>query len=246
MVFAIRWHESALDVHVSSILNPAPTSLPIPQGHPSAPALSALSHAANLDWWSVSHIFKVVLFAQLCPTLCEPMDCSPPGFSVHGILQARILEWVAIPFFCGSFWPRDWTRSPALQVDSLPSELPGKLRFCFDPSVVSKRNFPVEQLPAIKCNPSSMLQELFLTETEKRCGKIYFFLEPLTIFGFGPEFHSFWKKSLGRAAYIFSHMPEIVGRPISHYSKATNSSLSCSPLWVEKHFLGFYKSGQKG
>ena len=38
-----------------------------------------------------------VLVAQTCPTLCHPMDCSPPGPSVHGILQARILEWVAIP-----------------------------------------------------------------------------------------------------------------------------------------------------
>ena len=36
--------------------------------------------------------------AQSCPTLCNPMDCSPPGFSDHGILQARILEWIAIPF----------------------------------------------------------------------------------------------------------------------------------------------------
>ena len=35
---------------------------------------------------------------QSCPTLCDPMDCSPPGSSVHGILQARILEWVAISF----------------------------------------------------------------------------------------------------------------------------------------------------
>ena len=39
-----------------------------------------------------------MLVAQSCPTLCDPMDCSPPGFSVHGILQARILEWTAIPF----------------------------------------------------------------------------------------------------------------------------------------------------
>jgi len=39
-----------------------------------------------------------VLVAQLCSTVCDPMDCSPPGFSVHGILQVRILEWVAIPF----------------------------------------------------------------------------------------------------------------------------------------------------
>ena len=42
-----------------------------------------------------------------CPTLCDPMDWSPPGSSVHGILQARIQEWVAIPFSRGSFWPRD-------------------------------------------------------------------------------------------------------------------------------------------
>ena len=39
-----------------------------------------------------------VLVAQSCPTLCDPTDYSPPGFSVHGILQARILEWVAISF----------------------------------------------------------------------------------------------------------------------------------------------------
>ena len=39
-----------------------------------------------------------VLVTQLCSTLCDPMDCSLPGSSVHGILQARILEWVAIPF----------------------------------------------------------------------------------------------------------------------------------------------------
>ena len=39
-----------------------------------------------------------VLVPRSCPTLCDPMDCSPPGSSVHGILQARILEWVAIPF----------------------------------------------------------------------------------------------------------------------------------------------------
>ena len=36
--------------------------------------------------------------AQSCPTLCDPMDCSPPGFSVHGIFQARVLEWGAIAF----------------------------------------------------------------------------------------------------------------------------------------------------
>ena len=49
-------------------------------------------------------------FAPSCPTLCDPMGCSPPSSSVHGILQARILEWVAIPFSRGSPQPRDRTQ----------------------------------------------------------------------------------------------------------------------------------------
>ena len=48
--------------------------------------------------------------AQLCPTLCNPMDCSLPGSSLHGIFQARVLEWVAISFSRGSSWPRDRTQ----------------------------------------------------------------------------------------------------------------------------------------
>ena len=50
-----------------------------------------------------------VLVAQSCPTLCNPTDYSLQGTSVHGILQARILKWVAIPFSRGSSQPRDWT-----------------------------------------------------------------------------------------------------------------------------------------
>ena len=52
---------------------------------------------------------KKVKVAQSCLTLCNRMDCSPPDSSVHGILQARILEWVAIPFYRESSWPRDQT-----------------------------------------------------------------------------------------------------------------------------------------
>ena len=48
--------------------------------------------------------------AQSCPTLCNPVYCSPPGSSVRGILQVRILEWVAIPFSRESSQPRDQTR----------------------------------------------------------------------------------------------------------------------------------------
>ena len=56
-----------------------------------------------------------VLVAQSCPTVCNPMDCSTPSFSAHGLLRARILEWVAIPFSRGSSLPRDriWVSSIA-------------------------------------------------------------------------------------------------------------------------------------
>ena len=67
-----------------------------------------------------------VLVAQLCPTLCNSMDCNLPGSSGHGILQTRILEWVAISLSKGSSWPKKQTWSPALQVNALPSELLGK------------------------------------------------------------------------------------------------------------------------
>ena len=64
--------------------------------------------------------------AQSCPTLCDPVDCSLPGSSVHGIFQARILEWVAISFSRRSPNPETEPGSPALQADSLLSEPPGK------------------------------------------------------------------------------------------------------------------------
>ena len=60
-------------------------------------------------------------------SLCDPMDCSPPGSSVHGILQARILEWVVIPFSRGLPNPGIGPGSPALQADSLLPEPPGHL-----------------------------------------------------------------------------------------------------------------------
>ena len=49
------------------------------------------------------------LVTQSCLTLWDPMDCSPPGSAVHGVLEARILEGLAISFSRGSSWPRDWT-----------------------------------------------------------------------------------------------------------------------------------------
>ena len=71
--------------------------------------------------WAFPQEYKVSLtlkvkVIQLCPTLCDPK-----AYTVHGILQARMLEWVAFPFSRGSSQPR----SPTLQADSLPAE-PGK------------------------------------------------------------------------------------------------------------------------
>ena len=58
--------------------------------------------------------------AQLCPNVCNLMNCNPPGSSVHGVFQARILEWVAISFFGDLSDPGIEPGSPALQADSLP------------------------------------------------------------------------------------------------------------------------------
>ena len=64
------------------------------------------SQGPHLKCW----VSLCVLVAQSCPTLWDPMDCNPPGSSVHEIFQARILEWVAISFSRGSSQPRDRTR----------------------------------------------------------------------------------------------------------------------------------------
>ena len=65
----------------------------------------------SVTFFETFHIICVcVLVAQSCPTLCDPMDCSPPGSSVHRIFQTRILEWVAISFSRRSSQPRDQTQ----------------------------------------------------------------------------------------------------------------------------------------
>ena len=63
-------------------------------------------------------------------TICDLMDCSLPGTSVHGILQVRIMEWVAIPFSKDPPEQGIKPGSPSLQTDSLPPELPGKPWVC--------------------------------------------------------------------------------------------------------------------
>ena len=66
---------------------------------------------ASLDheWLNMAQYINSSFVTQLCPTLCDPMDCSLSGYSIHGIFQARVLEWIAIAFSRGSSRPRDWT-----------------------------------------------------------------------------------------------------------------------------------------
>ena len=86
-----------------------------------------------------SHLLKVKI-TQSCPTLCNPMD-------VHGILQARILEWIAFPFSRGSSNPGIEPRSPALQADSLPDEPQGKPKTTGVGSLsLLQQIFPIQEL----------------------------------------------------------------------------------------------------
>ena len=75
--------------------------------------ISAASHYSGFSYCTAQALGTQASWsevAQLCPTLCNPMDCSLPGSSIHGIFQARVLEWIAISFSMGSSWPRDRTQ----------------------------------------------------------------------------------------------------------------------------------------
>ena len=73
--------------------------------------LSMGSHRVRHDWSDLVTCIRLLkmLVTQSCPILCNPTDCSLSGFSVHGIFQARILEWLSILLSRTSSWPRDWT-----------------------------------------------------------------------------------------------------------------------------------------
>ena len=77
--------------------------------------VGSFPHGAISSWEKETHTEGIkelvrVKVDQWCPTVCNPMNRSPPGSSVHGILQERIMEWVAIPFSRGSSQPRDWAQ----------------------------------------------------------------------------------------------------------------------------------------
>ena len=87
------------------------------------------------SWLHVKGEIYMYIYTQsrltLSLTLCDSMDCNPPGFSVHEVFQARILEWIAISSSRGSFWSRDWAYVSwvsSLAGEFFTSEPPGKPR----------------------------------------------------------------------------------------------------------------------
>ena len=91
---------------------PSPGDLPDPGIELVFPALASGFFTTEPPGKFPLHYEKESVVTQSCPTLCNPMDYSPPGSSVHGVLQARILKWIAIPFFRKSSRPSDrtWVR----------------------------------------------------------------------------------------------------------------------------------------
>ena len=114
-----RWRSPPSEVSLARTLSPAT----LPPSREQASLLACERHMAvsfhglgrqqtsrqTGQWrspWALAPPCCAVLVAPAAPPLCDPLDCSPPGSSVHGILQARILEWVATPSSRASFWPQ--------------------------------------------------------------------------------------------------------------------------------------------
>ena len=100
-----------------------------------SPAAVPSKHCGALQRWSTALHLQLsrshrtsccCLVTKLCPTLCDPMDCSPPSSWVHGISQARIMEWVAISLSRESSWLRDLTHVSCLVGGFFTTEPPGK------------------------------------------------------------------------------------------------------------------------
>ena len=102
-------------IHMKGPLDVIQVTAPIEHSVPShgdtvLDVLLSLQVSAAPPQSGCNHMYVCVFVTQLCPTLCDPMDCSLPGSYVHGILQARLLEWVAIPFSRESSRLKDWTQ----------------------------------------------------------------------------------------------------------------------------------------
>ena len=107
--------------------------------------ISRPSVLVHLSSGTSCHISCMKVTSLSYPTLSDPMDCSLPGSSVHGIFQARVLEWVATSFSRGSSRSSIEPGSPALQTDTLLSEPPGKPPILNESLKSSKSPFPIKR-----------------------------------------------------------------------------------------------------
>ena len=125
-------------------------------------ALNVWSTDAFRKWhWDpghCTHLQSEVLVAWSCPTLWDSMDCSLPVSSVHGVSQARILEWVALPVSRGSSHPGIEARSPSLQAESLPSEPPGKPMLTDEAALIKTWLTEGEVCTLPECGPEWLAQ----------------------------------------------------------------------------------------
>ena len=137
-------------------------------------------------WLTMLEKVKVLVLSRVW--FCDPMGCSPPGSSVNGILQARLLEWVAFPFSRGSSQPRDWTcvsyvscidswffttEPPTIQVFFSISEVPTPhhlwfIKMCLLTGVDHPQYTPFSKTSTDYTMPSSVIQEKFHSLTSKQ------------------------------------------------------------------------------
>ena len=138
----------------------AETQMTSPRADTSHPSSGTLTRAREMSVPTASHKMK-------CPSPCDPMDCSPPGSSVHGISQARILGWVAMPSSRGSSWPRDRTHISCIgrvslyhwaTCEALEDEEKGSKRLIdFSKVTRSHSSKPAESdLSASLCHPQTL------------------------------------------------------------------------------------------
>ena len=123
--------------------------------------LKRLSSSSSSALWGL----LLLLVTLLCPALGDPMDCSPPGSFVHGIFQARLLEWIAIPFSRGFSWCRIRLESPALQADSLPLSHQGSPCLLYAAAAKSLRSCPTLCDPIDSSPPGSAIPGILQART---------------------------------------------------------------------------------
>ena len=133
-------------------------------------SLSITNSQSSLTINFSTKVSVLCLVAQSCPTVCDSMDCSLPGSSVYGILQARILEWLPYPPSGDLPNPGIEPRSPALQVDSLLFEPPGKPKNIEVGSILSPGDLP---FPGIEPGSPALQTDSLSAELQGKPEKTY-------------------------------------------------------------------------